>query len=185
MQDFDSTLAQCREGNAQAWETLIKAYQGRVFAVASYYLKNREEAVDAAQDSLVKVYSQLDSFSGEHEAFLPWILAITRNSCIDRMRKSNTRHRYEEEFSQTVPDSDVRDEPEVQARQGESRAMLYGALNKLNPTNRDIVLLKDIQGLKLDDVAGILGLPVGTVKSRSNRARAELGKYLADLKGQG
>lgn len=185
LQDFDTTLKQCREGNAQAWENLIRAYQGRVFAVACYYLKNREEAVDAAQDSLVKVYSQLDSFDGKGEAFLPWILSITRNCCIDRLRKGKTRHRYEEQYRQIAPTSDDRGNPENQVRQNESASRLYEALEKLNPMNRDIVLLKEIQGLKLNDVARILGLPVGTIKSRSNRARVELGKYLSDLKGQG
>lgn len=183
LHNFDTTLEQCREGDAQAWETLVRFYQGRVFAVSYYYLKNRAEAVDVAQDSFIKVYTQLDSFAGDGDAFLPWLLSITRNCAIDRIRKTTTRKRYEDEFEQSAPTEDVASNPEKQLHQNQSITLLYRALEKINPLNRDIVLLKDIQGLKLKDVAAILSLPVGTIKSRSNRARVELGKLLSDIKG--
>lgn len=156
MHNFETTLEDCREGDAQAWEALVRFYQGRVFAVSYYYLKNREDAVDVAQDSFIKVYGQLDSFDGDGDSFLPWLLAITRNCAIDRIRKTNTRSRYEEEFEHSAPKEDVASNPENQLHQGQSVSLLYSALEKLNPLNRDIVLLKDIQGLKLKDVAIIL-----------------------------
>jgi RNA polymerase sigma-70 factor, ECF subfamily len=184
LQNFDATIALCQEGDAPAWEALVRHYQGRVYAVAWYYLKNRDEAVDAAQDTFIKVYAQLDSFRGSSEAFLPWLLTITRNCSIDRIRKNNTRKRYEEDFSQSMPLEDHQSNPEMQLLSAKSVSLFYRALEKLNPVNRDIVLLKDIQGLKLKDVARILSLPVGTIKSRSTRARIELSKLLTELKGQ-
>jgi len=187
LQNFDANIAFCQEGDAPAWEALVRHYQGRVYAVAWYYMKNREEAVDAAQDTFIKVYAQLDSFRGSSEAFLPWLLKITRNCCIDRIRKNKTRKRYEDEFSQSMSlenQEDQQSNPEMQLLSEKSVSLFYRALEKINPVNRDIVLLKDIQGLKLKDVARIMSLPVGTIKSRSSRARIELSRLLTELKGQ-
>lgn len=83
-----------------------------------------------------------------------------------------------------MPLEDQQANPEIQLLSEKSVSLFYHALEKINPVNRDIVLLKDIQGLKLQDVARILSLPVGTIKSRSTRARTELSKLLTELKGQ-
>lgn len=186
LQDINSTIRRCRRGDPLAWEALVKFYQGRVFAVSYYYMKNRDDAADMAQDAFVKVYAGIASFKGDQEAFLPWLLSVTRNCCIDRLRKNHKRSQHETELDveTAIPDQVANTEtgPETNISRHQERQMLYQALEKISSVNRDILLLKDIQGLKNEDVAAILSLPVGTIKSRSHRARATLGRLLADMK---
>ena len=182
--DLERTLRQCRQGNALAWEALVKAFQARVFGVARYYLKNTDEAQDVTQDIFVKLYQQLGRFERNADAFEAWILAIARNSCLDRIRKSKARNKYEEEFKHSVLNPlDSEENPEALSVEEQRRQMMYQALSEFDDTSRDIVLLKEIQGLKIEEVAEILSLPEGTVKSRSNRARLELARRLMKLTG--
>ncbi|MDH3404794.1 MAG: sigma-70 family RNA polymerase sigma factor, partial [Acidobacteriota bacterium] len=83
-------IDRCRRGDDLAWEAVVRRYQGRVFAVAFHYLRDREEARDAAQDIFVKVYEQLGSLRAG-DAFLPWLLRLARNCCIDRLRRLKVR----------------------------------------------------------------------------------------------
>ncbi len=159
----------------------MRRYQGRVFAVAMHYLRDREEARDTAQDIFVKVYQQLGGLR-EGDAFLPWLLRLARNSCIDRLRRLKVRT---PEFS--VP---VEDAPQIPARgltpeettlMGARHGLVYRALGRLSAKNREMILLKDIQELKLEEISKLLSLPLGTVKSRSNRARLQLAKAVRSL----
>jgi RNA polymerase sigma-70 factor (ECF subfamily) len=178
--DLNETILQCQRGNALAWEALIKAYQRRVFAAAYYYLRKREESQDATQEVFLKVYRTLESFRGEEDSFLPWLMAVVRNCCIDRLRKDKTRMRHEEEMKTPGADSvDERAGPEEEIGAQQRKGEIYRALDGFSQINREILLLKDIQGMNNEDVAEILSLPVGTVKSRSSRARIRLAKILA------
>ncbi len=86
--DHTQLIDRCRQGDDQAWEAIVRRYQGRVFAVAFHYLRDREEARDTAQDIFVKVYQQIGGLR-EGDAFLPWLLRMARNSCIDRLRSDS------------------------------------------------------------------------------------------------
>ena len=88
--DLDQLAARCREGDDLAWEALVRETQGRVFAIAVHYMRDREEARDAAQEAYVKVYRGLDSLDPD-APFLPWLLRLTRNCCIDRLRRLKVR----------------------------------------------------------------------------------------------
>lgn len=182
MQTLADTIRLCQEGDSAAWQRLVEEFQGRVYAVCLYYLHNRDDAVDASQEVFVKVFHKLEDFSGEADAFLAWLLSITRNRCIDRLRADNTRERHQSDYQNTASEEDATGNPESLLDKEEQHGLLYHALASFSDVNRDILLLKDIQGLRLEEVAKILGLPVGTIKSRSNRARIKLGKLLAELK---
>lgn len=182
MQALGEIIRLCQEGDSAAWQELVERFQGRVYAVCLYYLHNREDAVDAAQEVFVKVFNKLDKFSGAEDAFSAWLLSIARNSCIDRQRASQARNRYHSDYQHTVSDVDDGSDPARVLDQDQQQGLLYRALAQFSDVNRDVLLLKDIQGLKLEDVSRILGLPIGTIKSRSNRARIKLGKLLAELK---
>ena len=186
MQDLEQTIYECQRGNALAWEALIKQYQGRVYGVAWYFFRNAEEAEDVSQEAFVKVYRRLGTFRNEVDSFVPWLLAITRNCCIDRLRKLKTKSRYEDQFEEEIETISAKletqhDDPESINGEQQRRNLLYQALDEFDATNRDIILLKDIQGMKTEDVAEILSLPIGTVKSKSNRARIKLAKILSSL----
>lgn len=176
----DATLVErCRQGDDLAWEALVRRWQGRVYGLAWHYLGNAEDARDAAQEAFVRVYRQLGSFDGDR--FQAWLLRITRNLCLDQLRRRKTRPPLEELRAADEDDAaptDAAPSPEQAWLSGVRRRVVHEALRRLNGPNREVILLKDIQGLKLGEIAGMLGLPIGTVKSRAHRARLELARHV-------
>ena len=176
----DATLVErCRQGDDLAWEALVRRWQGRVYGLAWHYLGNAEDARDAAQEAFVRVYRQLGSFDGDR--FQAWLLRITRNLCLDQLRRRKTRPPLEELRAADEDDAaptDVAPSPEQAWLSGARRRVVHEALRRLDGPNREVILLKDIQGLKLGEIAGMLGLPIGTVKSRAHRARLELARHV-------
>lgn len=159
----------------------MRRYQSRVFAVTYRYLRNAEEARDAAQDVFIRVYRRLSTFDGG-ESFLPWLLQLTRNACIDRLRRAKARPA--EADSLALPAAEIADTapgPEASSEAESRKRLLYRALDRMSEPHREIILLKEIQGLKLEELSRMLGLPIGTVKSRSSRARIELAAMLQSL----
>jgi len=177
----DQLIAGCRNGDELAWEALVRRYQGRVFGVALHYLRDREEARDVAQDVFVKVYRSLEKVR-DGDTFLAWLLRLTRNQSIDRLRRLTARRTDRAvpvEEAAELPDPAPG--PESDGLGGERRRLLYRALGRLSPLNREMILLKDIQELKLVEIADLLDVPVGTVKTRSHRARLELAQAIRSL----
>lgn len=179
--ELETLLERCRQGDDLAWEALVRKYQGRVFAVTMHYMRDREEARDMAQETFIKLYRKLDSLR-ETETFLPWLIRLARNGSIDRLRRLKTRT---PERSVTVEEG-----PEIPANQPTPEqstvqrwrsGLLYKALDELSAQSREMILLKDIQELKLGQICDLLALPLGTVKSRSHRARLELAEAIQDL----
>ncbi len=174
MPDVATLLERCRQGDDLAWEGLVRLFQGRVYAVARHYMRDAEEARDVAQEVFVRLYERLDSFHGE-EAFLPWLLQLSRNMCIDALRRRRARPRATDElderesrFASTVPS------PEQDSASRSLRDLLYRAMDRMSESDREILMLKEIQGLKVEEIARLLRIPSGTVKSRCNRARIDL-----------
>jgi len=174
--DEAGLLDRCRRGDGLAWETLVRSYQSSVIAVTRHYLRDIEEARDVAQDVFVRLYENLESFSGG-DGFRPWLLRMARNASIDRIRRIQARPPVDD-----IPAADAelpsRGDPEESAGRAARENLLRRAVARLAEAHREVVLLKEIQGLTLDEVAEILRLPVGTVKSRSNRARLELAQII-------
>lgn len=181
MVEISALIQRCRRGDALAWEALVREYHGRVLAVTRHYLRNADEARDVAQEIFIRVYERLDSFRGD-ETFVPWMLRLARNCCIDRIRRNKVRT---PEFAVPIEDdpsiaSDAQG-PDELAHQSERQEMLYRALDKMTATSREMILMKEIQGLKIEEISLMLEVPVGTVKSRSNRARTELARRIRTL----
>jgi RNA polymerase sigma-70 factor (ECF subfamily) len=179
--ETDTLLARCRQGDDLAWEALVRRYQGRVFALALQYLRDREEARDAAQEVFVKVYRHLHRLD-EGRAFLPWLLRLARNACVDRLRRLKVRRP-----EGVVPVDEAEEMPSTAASAEESllsdgrRALVYRALGALSENSREVIVLKDIQEMSLKEIAELLGVSIGTVKSRSHRARLELARAVREL----
>lgn len=172
--DVAQLVERCRSGDGLAWEALVRRCHGRVFGVAYHYLRDADEAGDMTQDVFIRVYERLGSFDAD-DRFLPWLVRITRNACIDRLRRIKAR----------PPASDVRVEdglpieakgasPEAATEEASRKRLLYRAMDDMSENGREIILLKEIQGLKVEEIAKMLTLPVGTIKSRASRARLEL-----------
>jgi RNA polymerase sigma-70 factor (ECF subfamily) len=178
--DLVALVDRCRRGDALAWEALVRRFQGRVFAVAFHYVRDVEEARDLAQDVFVKVYRSLESFTGG--AFLPWLLRLTRNCAIDRLRRKKARPPAEDlPVEEGVGLPDPGPSPEDSWVSDARKRLVHRALDGMSPQNREMILLKDIQGLNLNEIAELLDVPVGTVKSRSSRARLELARRVVAL----
>ena len=172
-------VERCRQGDDLAWEQLVRRCQGRVYGMAYHYLGSVEDARDAAQEAFVRVYRQLGSFEGDR--FMPWLLRITRNLCIDQLRRRGTRPPLEDLRADAEDDAAPRDagpSPEQAWLSNARRRVVHEALRRLDGASREVILLKDIQGLKLGEIAGMLGLPIGAVKSRAHRARLELARQV-------
>ncbi len=178
----DTTLLdRCRRGDDLAWEALVRRYQRRVFAVAYHYMRNREEARDMAQEVFVKIYQQLGRYE-VGKKFLPWMLSVARNACIDQLRKRKARPPLQDVSIDDRPHlATGGPTPEEEMEEDSRRRLLYRALARMSDANREIILLKEIQGMRLEEISRLLALPLGTIKSRSSRARVELATKLRVL----
>jgi len=183
VEETATLLTRCRAGDEVAWEELVRRYQGRVFAVTLRYLRDREEARDTAQDVFVALYRNLDGVRDD-QAFLAWLLRLTRNRCLDRLRRLEARR-----WDRAVPVEEARalqdpaPGPEEAGLAAASREMIRRALGRLSAASREMIVLKEIRELQLTEIAARLGLPMGTVKSRSHRARRELAMAVRSLDG--
>ena len=156
--DEATLVERCRQGDDLAWEWLVRRCQGRVYGLAYHYLGSVEDARDVAQEAFVRVYRQLGSFDGDR--FMAWLLRITRNLCIDQLRRRRTRPPAEDLRADADDDTAPRDSapsPEQAWLTDARRRLVYQALQRLDGAYREVILLKDIQGLKLDEIAACWG----------------------------
>jgi RNA polymerase sigma-70 factor, ECF subfamily len=179
--DLAGLLEGCRRGDPLAWEALVRNCQNRVFGVAYHYLRSPDDARDVAQEVFVRIYRNLDAMpSNPH--FYPWLFRITRNACIDfgrrRLARRADRHIPLADAGR-LADNSV--SPEETAQRRSRAALFHRALERLGRLNREIILLKEIQGLGLAEIASRLRVPLGTIKSRSHRARLELARQVLVL----
>lgn len=147
------------------------------------YTGDQDEAFDLAQEIFVRVYKRLDTCE-DPEKFLSWLLRIARNACIDHLRRLKARPPR-----QDIPADEMHDlasgglDPEQDWIRNSRKRLVFRAMQDLSEINREIILLKEIQGRPLDEIATMLELPVGTVKSRSSRARVELARIISGMDG--
>ena len=172
-------------GDANAFETLVLEYEKNVYNIALRMTGNSEDAADMTQEAFIKAYNSLQSFRGDSK-FSVWLYRIVSNVCLDFLRSKNRRPTV----SLSVEDADgedaqldVADEsqsPELLLDRKLTRESVRRGLDSLPPDYRQILLLREIQGLSYDEIAQALGLEVGTVKSRIFRARKRLCNFLID-----
>ena len=181
--DVSIVLERCRSGDELAWEVLVRQYQARIYSVAYHYVANAEDARDLAQEAFIRVYQNL-ALCPDANAFLPWLIRITRNACIDHLRRRGARPPSQDIAADEMVDlrSPAANPEQLYAADARKR-LIYRALGEMTALNREMILLKDIQGLALEEIASMLNVPLGTVKSRSNRARIELAHRLALVRG--
>lgn len=181
--DLETLLQRCRAGDELAWEALVRAYQGRVYGLAVHYVGGSEEARDVAQEVFIRIYRKLDRCQ-DAQHFLPWLIRIARNTCIDHLRRRKARPPASdlpaEELSTLASGYPT---PEDDWQTVSRRQLVHRAIQALGELNREMILLRDIQGLSLEEIAKTLEIPLGTVKSRCNRARLELTKKVLALSG--
>ncbi|NWG14575.1 MAG: sigma-70 family RNA polymerase sigma factor [Acidobacteria bacterium] len=179
--DLAEILGRCRYGDALAWEALVRQFQSRVYGIAFHYVGDAEDARDLAQEIFVRVYRRLDSCADEH-MFLPWLVRISRNACIDFLRRRKGRPVAAECSEEDLARSRAPGlNPEEHCAADFRSRLIYRAFRRLTALNREVILLREILELPLEQIAGLLSIPLGTVKSRISRARVELAQRVTAL----
>ncbi len=181
----DEIIERCLNGDQAAWETIVRLYWRKVFNVAYKFVGRHDLAEDLTQDVFLKLYKSLDTFD-RRANFQTWLISVSRNLCIDHyrsVRKERETINRDVDASELAP---VSHDPAADARleQRDRVVLLRHALERLAPTLRTAVMLRDIQELSYQEIADRLRLPEGTVKSRINRGRTELARQIQKLREQ-
>jgi len=174
-----------QRGEQAAFDEIVRRYQGRVYSVAYRLTGNREDALDVAQEALLKTYRKIDAWQ-PMGSFLPWLLRLTSNQAIDFIRRRKRQHheRLEESFMTESEHAAV--EPasmntDQRVRAGEIDTRVRAALVVLSKTQRTVFVLRHFEGLQLTEIAETLGCTVGSVKVHLFRALKKLQRELGDL----
>jgi RNA polymerase sigma-70 factor, ECF subfamily len=180
--DIDRTLVEkCAAGDTAAWEELVQTHTRRVYSLCYRFTNSDTEAQDLTQDVFLRIFKTVKSFRAEEGSFTTWMARLTRNLLIDNYR----RKRQDRMTDALEPQLPVLEEqlasssrPDGLVAGREAREMLQAGLQKLSPELRETLILRDLEELEYREIAAILKIPEGTVKSRLNRARAELARIL-------
>ncbi len=182
--DEDALIAQAREGDARAFGTLIRRYEGKIFRLAQHITQNREDAEDVLQETFLKAYEHLDQFQGNSK-FYTWIVRIAVNQALMKLRKRKTDKSVSlDEQLDTGEDTVVREiaawdeNPEQRYSREELNSILDSAVQSLAPPYRAVFLLRDVEDLSTEETAEALDLSIPAVKSRLLRARLQLREKL-------
>jgi len=176
-------VQKAKAGDRDAFAALVSAYEGKIYNLALRYLGNREDAMDASQEVFLRVFRFLPGFQ-EESGFSTWIYRIGVNVCKDMLAKRAKRGELslelpgEEEDYRTAEVADSRYDPEAIVEQADLRGSLAEAIGQLPQQQREMIVLRDIQGLSYEEIGQVLSLESGTVKSRLSRARENLRKKL-------
>ena len=180
-----------QDGHESAYRELIRRYQRPVFSLVYRMVRDRELAEDLAQETFIKVLNAIDSYRPEHK-FSSWIFKIANNATIDHLR----RKELDTLSLEGAPDAVTQDRRDATALQigGRSESPLEelearelgsqieGAIARLRPDYRTCIILRHVEGRPYEEIARVMGLPLGTVKTYIHRARAELRELLDPLR---
>jgi RNA polymerase sigma-70 factor (ECF subfamily) len=180
--DSDSTLVErCLSGDDAAWEQLVRSHTRRVYGLCYRFTGKDSEAQDLTQDVFLRVFRALGGFRAAEGSFATWLTRLTRNLLIDHYRRTRNERvtdsieeqlpRVEEGFISVY-------RPDAALAGREASEMLQRALARLSPDLRETIILRDLQEMEYREIAQVLNIPEGTVKSRLNRGRTELARIL-------
>jgi len=179
--DDAELVRRCLAEDATAWESIVRIHTRRVYNLCYRFTARRDEAEDLTQEVFLRVYRTLQSYDASHGPLAVWLHRVARNLLIDHYRATR-KHRLavplEDEMIHLEQKESAAPRPDRAVAQRELSAALEQALARLSPELREAVILRDLQGLDYREIAETLDIPEGTVKSRINRGRAELGKIL-------
>ena len=178
-------IERCLGGEEAAWEDLVKVHSRRVYGICYRFTGSDHEAQDLTQDVFFRVFRSLKSFRAGEGSFTVWLGRLTRNLLIDHYRRTKSE-RVTDSIEDQLPV--LEEKTAISARADrmlvgrEASEALQGALQKLSPELRETVILRDLEELEYREIAQVLNVPEGTVKSRLNRGRAELARILRKQK---
>jgi len=191
--DWPALVRRCLDGDTGAWTELVVAQQRRVYGLCYRFTASSHDAEDLTQDVFIKLYANLRSFDPAKGSFHTWITTLTRNLLVDHFRRSRQQRATDSidagwdqgnDAPRAEPLVDPRTTPLQHAVQNQLERMVQNALAKVSPELREAVILRDLQDMDYKEIAEVLAIPQGTVKSRISRGRAELARLLERTKGQ-
>jgi RNA polymerase sigma factor (sigma-70 family) len=187
MPDEEKILIQkAKAGDTDSFELLIQRCKTKAFNIALRYLQNEEDAMDALQDSFIKIFRSLHQFK-EESSFDTWVYRIVINTCNDMSRKNKKYNgnvslfgKDEEQHEQDFEIPDFTNSPEVILEKQETLTLVMTSLARLPQEQQEAVVLRDVQGFSYDEIAAILHCSSGTIKSRISRGRISLRKLILE-----
>jgi RNA polymerase sigma-70 factor (ECF subfamily) len=180
-------VRRCVAGDSAAWEEIVQTYNRRIYNLCYRFAGSANDAEDLTQEVFIKMYRTLPTYDHTKGAFVTWVTTITRNLLVDHFRKTK-QDRLTDSIDAQSPHEDalplseqIQDQsapPDQHVRSREVSETVHAALAKLSPELREAVILRDLQDFDYREIATVLKVPEGTVKSRINRGRAELARLL-------
>jgi len=179
-------VERCLQGDDSAWENVVNSFGRRIYNLSYRYTNRRDEAEDLTQEILIRVYQNLKSYRPEAGSFQNWVLRVARNLVIDHYRQ--VRRSPQTGGSEELETTNIRDDkvpnPQRAAEQREAARFLREGLQALSPELKEAIILRDLEGMAYEEIADMLNVPEGTVKSRINRGRIELARLLMKRRAQ-
>jgi RNA polymerase sigma-70 factor (ECF subfamily) len=185
--DWSQLVRRCMDGDSSAWCELVRTHHRRVYGLCYRFTGNPADAEDMTQDVFLKIYSNLASFDTGRGSLQVWITTMTRNLLVDNFRRTRNLRttgsldegwESVEELKPIDRLTAVGPSPLESAAQKELSKMVQNALARVSVDLREAVILRDLQDMDYKEIAQVLGIPEGTVKSRISRGRAELARLL-------
>jgi len=180
--DSDSTLVErCLSGDDAAWEQLVRLHTRRVYGLCYRFTGRDSEAQDLSQDVFLRVFRALGGFRSAEGSFATWLTRLTRNLLIDHYRRTRNERvtdSIEEQLPRVEEGFISVSRPDAALAGREASELLQAGLAKLSPDLRETIILRDLQEMEYREIAKVLSIPEGTVKSRLNRGRSELARIL-------
>jgi RNA polymerase sigma-70 factor (ECF subfamily) len=190
-------VRQCMAGDQQAWQQLVVSQHRRIYAICYRFTGSSGDAEDLTQDVFLKLYRNLASFDTQKGSFQTWITTLARNLLVDHFRRTRLDRATDsmdasfsgEDGSLTLADrlgelTDPGPSPEKHVSGLELKARIQQALAQLSPELREAVVFRDLEDMDYKEIAQVLRIPEGTVKSRISRGRGELARLLQRIEGQ-
>jgi RNA polymerase sigma-70 factor (ECF subfamily) len=187
-QAVNALVRRCVAGDAAAWQEIVQQYHRRIYNICYRFAGSPDDAADLAQEVFIKMYRTLQTFDGTRASFMTWVTTVTRNLLVDHFRKGKYDRITDsldatpgtQDDGLTIGDQleDKRAGPEVRVQSQQTQKLVHDALQKLSPELREAVILRDLQDMDYKEIALVLKVPEGTVKSRINRGRTELARLL-------
>jgi RNA polymerase sigma-70 factor, ECF subfamily len=174
-------VLRCLRGDDFAWEEIVHGYARRIFNLCYRYTGRREEAEDLTQEIFIRIYQNLKTFRSATGSFQNWAMRLSRNLIIDRYRQARRSPQFE--GSQELEEMNLEDltkpSPQRRMEQAEASKLFAEALRTLSPENKEAIILRELHGMGYHEMAKVLRVPEGTVKSRINRGRLALARQLS------
>jgi RNA polymerase sigma-70 factor, ECF subfamily len=185
--DEEDLLASAMAGDSVAFENLVMPHRPTLLRVTQRILRNREDAEDAVQHALLDAFRNLNSFQGRSR-FSSWLTRIAMNAALMRLRVSRRERAIsldevfeEDEARARIHPVETRPSPEQEYLSKERLVLFQKALKRLSPRYVEVLRLRGLQELSASETAGLLDVPVGTIKARLHRARTRLTKHLRSI----